>query len=123
MSGAAQEIKLNGTLPTEFKIVIVPFYGTVTEQVQGTTIPVTQADVSVGSSILVPLVLSGDNSPLISVSVIYQMGCVLNCIPGISIPADNRPINLRFIQTGCVNFLTVTEPLNGLPECCDIHAE
>lgn len=124
MSGAAQEIVLNGTPPSEFKLVIVPFYGTATEQTEGTAIPVTQADVTApGAAIPVPLVLSGDNSPLISVSVIYQMGCVLNCIPGISIPADNRPINLRFIQTGCVNFLTVSEPLNGLPECCDIHAE
>lgn len=123
MSGATQEIRLNGTLPTEFKIVVVPFYGTATEQVQGATIPVTQADVTApGAAFPIPLLLA-DESPLISVSVIYQMGCVLNCIPGISIPADNRPINLHFVQTGCVNFLTTGEPLNSLPECCDIHAE
>lgn len=122
MAGTAQEIRLNGTLPAEFKLVIVPFYGTATEQTEGSRIPVTQADVTApGTSIPIPL-LAADGSPLISVSVIYQMGCVLNCIPGISIPADNRPIHLHFIQTGCVTFLTVSEPLNSLPECCDIHA-
>lgn len=123
MSGS-QEIVLNGTQPTEFKLVIVPFYGTATQQAQGAAIPVTQADVTDGDPIPVPLLLAvGENEiPLISVTVIYQMGCVLNCIPGISIPADNRPIQLNFVKTGCVDFLTVSEPLNSLPECCDIHA-
>lgn len=120
-----QEIVLSEDKPTEFKLVIVPFYGTAAQQAQGVAIPVTQADNTAEDPILVPMLIAaedGSEIPLISVSVIYQIGCVLNCIPGISIPADNRPIHLNFVKTGCVNFLTVSEPLNSLPECCDIHA-
>lgn len=119
MAGTIQEIRLNGTQPTEFKIVIVPFYRTTGSLTQGDVI---NAGPTTGTPILVPVTNFGGET-LVSLTVIYQMGCVLTSIPGINIPADNRPINLHFVQTGCVNFLTTGEPLNGMPECCDIHAE
>lgn len=120
MSGN-QQLELKGTLPSEFKIVVVPYYGTATSQSQGDAINVNQDDNDI-PVINVPLVSSGDGSALISVTVIYQVGCVLTSISGINIPDDNHVIQLHFIHTGCVDFLTVGEPLNGLPECCDIHA-
>lgn len=122
MAGTAdQDIVLNGTLPAEFKIVIVPFYGTATGQEIGAVVNVDQDTSAAPISIPLELVV-GEGPPLISLTVIYQMGCVLSSIPGISIPADNRDINLYFVKTGCVNFLTASEPLNSLAACCDIHA-
>lgn len=93
--------------PEEFKLVIVPMYE------GGSLGNLIKVNASTTGEIAVPVESPLDNSPLISVSVIYQIGPITGCIPGISIPVEGE-LKLQFVTVGCVTFIVPSEPLSGL---------
>lgn len=93
--------------PEEFKLVIVPMYE------GGSLGNLINVNASTTGAIVVPVESPLDGSPLISVSVIYQIGPITGCIPGISIPVEGE-LRLQFVTAGCVTFIVPSEPLSGL---------
>jgi hypothetical protein len=110
LSKASMESTIVITLqnaPEEFKLVIVPMYD------GGSLGNLINVNASTAEEIVVPVESPLNGSPLISVSVIYQIGPITGCIPGISIPVEGE-LRLQFVTAGCVTFIVPSEPLTGL---------
>lgn len=96
--------------PSECKLVIIPSYGSNGTYHMDNLISVTIDD---DARVQVPREHPVDDSPLISLSIVYQIGPITNCIAGMNIPPDPEVVRLEFVTTGCVTFLVPSHALGG----------